>query len=209
MAKTAIHEQAQALSVYFRDMLAEPEKTPTLVENTVETDIAEAAVPNSPADNQSTLDTNADVVTPAVAAKENFLLCQIGGMPLAIAVSSLTNIVHWPKQGLSQLPGQADWQLGLLHNRERQCDVVDIRVLLQTPDTTTKTSADYILLLDQGRRGIACNMIEQIRSINADAINWCQDRRQRPWFLGVLSESMHSIVDIEALLATLSDGEMA
>lgn len=208
MAKTAIHEQAQALSVYFRDMLAEPEKAPAVVAPAIEADISEAR-PAPGAENQSAIDTSADAVTPVITDKENFLFCQIGGMPLAIAVSALNNIVHWPEQGLSQLPGQADWQLGLLRNREQHCDVIDIRAVLQAPATATEAQADYILLLDQGRRGIACNVIEQIRTIRPDAINWRQDRRQRPWFLGVLSETMHSIVDIEALLVALDNGEMA
>jgi chemotaxis signal transduction protein len=199
MAKMAIHEQAQALSVYFRDMLAESEKTPTPVEPVPETDISEIA---PTADAAST-----DDVAPVIADKENFLLCQIGGMPLAITVSTLSNIVHWPEQGLNQLPGQADWQLGLLRHQQQHCDVIDIRALLQAP--ATDKQADYILLLAQGRRGIACNVIEQIRTISPDAINWRQDRSQRPWFLGVLSDTMHSIVDIEALLAALDNGEMA
>jgi chemotaxis signal transduction protein len=199
MAKPAIHEQAQALSVYFRDMLAESEKTPAPVEPVPETDLSEIA---PTADAAST-----DDVAPVIADKENFLLCQIGGMPLAITVSTLSNIVHWPEQGLSQLPGQADWQLGLLRHHQQHCDVVDIRALLQAP--ATDKQADYILLLAQGRRGIACNVIEQIRTISPDAINWRQDRSQRPWFLGVLSDTMHSIVDIEALLAALDNGEMA
>jgi chemotaxis signal transduction protein len=193
MAKPAIHEQAQALSVYFRDMLAESEKTPAPVQPVPETDISE-------------ITPTADVA-PVIADKENFLLCQIGGMPLAITVSTLSNIVHWPEQGLSQLPGQADWQLGLLRHQQQHCDVIDIRALLQAP--ATDKQADYILLLAQGRRGIACNVIEQIRTISPDAINWRQDRSQRPWFLGVLSDTMHSIVDIEALLAALDNGEMA
>lgn len=206
MAKTAIHEQSQALSVYFRDMLAEPEQTPPVVGQTLETEISEQTpAPNSTT--QSTDATHADDVVPTIADTENFLLCQIGGMPLALAVSSLHNIVHWPEQGLNQLPGQADWQLGLLSHRQQHCDVVDIRPLLQAP--VTETRADYILLLDQGQRGIACNVIEQIRTLSPEAINWRQDRLQRPWFLGVLSDTMHSIVDIDALLAALDNGEMA
>lgn len=208
MAKTAIHEQGQALSVYFRDMLAEPEKKqpanePVAITEDIGPD-ATALVENPPVETTPT-----ETVIPEADHQENFLLCEIGGMPLAIAVSALNNIVHWPAQGLNQLLSRSDWQLGLLSNRNQHCDVLDIRSLLQAPDTAQEQQADYILLLDQGRRGIACHAIEQIRSIRADAINWRQDRSQRPWFLGVISDSMHSIVDINALLAALDNGEMA
>jgi chemotaxis signal transduction protein len=208
MAKTAIHEQAEALSVYFRDMLAEPVKTPSIVEPAIETELTDSK-PVADTESQTAIESSPADVAHVIADKENFLLCQIGGMPIAISVSALNNIVHWPAAGLSQLPGQSNWQLGLLRNRDQHCEVVDIRALLQAPVTDKDLQADYILLLDQGRRGIACNTIEQIRTINADAINWRQDRRQRPWFLGVINESMHSIVDIEALLSALDNGEMA
>lgn len=203
MAKTAIHEQSQALSVYFRDMLAEPDKTQPVNDAAITTEKTET-VDTVSADSQPATDT----ISPAFSEQQNFLLCQIGGLSVAVAVSSLNNIVHWPEQGLSRIPGQSPLQLGLLSTREQQCAVLDIRTLLQTPDTSD-SQADYILLVDEGRRGIACNQIEHIKTLHTDAINWRQDRRQRPWFLGVIGDSMHSIVDLTALLATIDKGEMA
>lgn len=204
MAKTAIHEQAQALSVYFRDMLAEPDTSQPAAKP-----VAVADTPAAPRSVTADNPPASQNITPAFTGKENFLLCEIGGMPLAIAVSSLNNIVHWPQQGLNQIPGQSAIQLGLLSSHQQQTDVLDIRPMLQAPDTAAEPHADYILLLDKARRGIACNRIEQIRTLNTDAINWRQDCRQRPWFLGVISDSMHSIVDLTALLAAIDNGEMA
>ena len=204
MAKTAIHEQTQALSVYFRDMLAEPDKTQPVEQPVAEPDRAEAPLSASTATPAA-----ADEPSPTFSGKQNFLLCEIGGLPLAIAVSSLNNIVHWPQQGLTRIPGQSAMQLGLLSTQQQQCDVLDIRTLLQAPDSSAEPQADYILLLDKGRRGIACNHIEHIKTFDSNAINWRQDRSQRPWFVGVINESMHSIVDLTALIAALDNGEMA
>jgi purine-binding chemotaxis protein CheW len=117
--------------------------------------------------------------------------------------------VHWPQQGLTRIPGQSALQLGLLSTQQQQCDVLDIRSLLQATDSSAEPQADYILLLDKGRRGIACNRIEHIKTFDSDAIKWRQDRSQRPWFIGVINESMHSIVDLTALIAAFDNGEMA
>jgi chemotaxis signal transduction protein len=204
MAKTAIHEQTQALSVYFRDMLAEPDKTQPAEQPVAVPDTTEALSPTGTATQPA-----ADEPSASFNGKQNFLLCEIGGLTLAIAVSSLNNIVHWPQHGLTRIPGQSAMHLGLLSTQQQQCDVLDIRYLLQAPDTSAELQPDYILLLDKGRRGIACNRIEHIKTFASNAINWRQDRSQRPWFLGVLNESMHSIVDLTAIIAACDNGEMA
>lgn len=204
MAKTAIHEQTQALSVYFRDMLAEPDKT-----RAVEQPVAVPDTTEAPLSVSTATPAVADEPSPTFHGEKNFLLCEIGGLPLAIAVSSLNNIVHWPQQGLTRIPGQSAMQLGLLSTQQQQCDVLDIRTLLQAPESSAEPQADYILLLDKGRRGIACNRIEHIKTFDSNAINWRQDRSQRRWFVGVINESMHSIVDLAALIAALDNGEMA
>lgn len=216
MAKTRIYEQQQALSVYFRDMLADPGHMESLPasEPVVTTPAATAKV-TTQHDVSVDIDTEshqqavpelAANETPAISQAETsqkLLLCDIGGMSLAIAVSELNNIVHWPEQGLTHLPGSADWQLGILSDRQQHSEIIDVRGVLQTPDTGRPAAARYILLVDERRRGIACDRIQQIIQIDNDKVNWRQDQSQRPWFTGVIADSMHSIVDIPALLAAL------
>lgn len=220
MAKVRIHEQEQALSAYFSDMLAEPKPRPVAslpAQQEVSLDNApqhestgpeptlqQAEVVSEKAPNTF----SADVAAECPAAHK-LLFCEIGGMKLAIAVSALNNIVQWPQQGLKEIPGQADWQLGLLSDPRQDCEVVDIRAMLQAPDSHSPASQTYILLVDQRRHGIACDRIEQIVNVEERAVDWFQDRSQRPWLPGIISHSMHTIVDIPALLAVLGTDEMA
>lgn len=216
MAKTRIYEQQQALSVYFRDMLAEPgRKEPQPVPEPVVT--MPEATPEVTTQHEVSIDSETESheqVKPELAANEagtigqaetsqKLLLCDIGGMALAFAVSELNNIVHWPEQGLTHLPGSADWQLGIMSDRQQHSEIVDIRGVLQTPHSDQPAAARYILLVDERRHGIACDQIQQIIQIDDDKVNWRQDQCQRPWFTGVIADSMHSIVDIPALLAAL------
>jgi chemotaxis signal transduction protein len=129
-------------------------------------------------------------------------------MKLALDVSALNNIVHWPSSGLNQLPGHRDWQLGLFRDREQHIEVVDIRHLLQA-EKRNGEQPGYILLVNGRRMGVACDGISQIINIDDNHINWRSETSQRPWFSGVIADSMHSIIDLPALLTALEQGEMA
>ena len=216
MAKTRIYEQQQALSVYFRDMLAEPGRIasqPT-AEPVVTTPVTtpefinqlEVSTDTESGEHDLTAsepEAHKAVTTSQAEISQKLLLCEIGGMPLAIAVSELNNIVHWPARGLTHLPGSADWQLGVLSDSEQQSEIIDIRGVLQAPDPEPHAAARYILLVNKRRHGIACDHIQHIIQIDYDKVNWRQDLSQHPWFTGVIADSMHSIVDIPALLAAL------
>jgi purine-binding chemotaxis protein CheW len=198
MAKTRIHEHEEALSVYFRDMLAEPFAEPqqTEVEPVADTSAAEPA----------------EVVTAPISipsGRQKLLLCEIGEMKLAVAVDALNNILHWPESGLNQLPGSADWQLGVLSQQREHTRVIDIRQFLDKDANADAPPAGYILLVDERRQGIACDRINQIVQIDSDDINWRRDRSQRPWFTGVIADSMHSIIDIGELLTAIEQQKMA
>jgi chemotaxis signal transduction protein len=202
MAKKQIYQQKEALAVYFRDMLAEVQRAPADVSTVKSVRVPDTGLsqigtrPPAPPPSQQ----------PKTTSPYKLLLCKVGGIKLAIPVSALNNIVYWPSSGLHQLPHSHDWQLGLLEDRGQHLEVIDIRQLLQAPEPA---SPAYILLINQPRYGIVCDSISRIVDIEEDQINWRQERSQRPWFSGVIADSMHSIVDISALLTALKQGEMA
>ncbi|SFK19202.1 chemotaxis protein CheW [Methylophaga sulfidovorans] len=149
-----------------------------------------------------TIETPADDI-PIQNIVLKILLCDIGGMKVAIKVDALDNIIRWPSHGLSQIPGRKSWEVGLFSDNGQNTNVIDIRTLLHTPNKETALKANYILLVNDRRTGIACDNIEQIINKNSGEINWRHDTSQRPWFTGVLSETMHSILDISAIINAL------
>lgn len=198
MAKTQIYDQGQALPAYFNDMLT----TPAPATKTTATE--SAAIP-TPADNviakaETSIDTTEVVERPESL---RLLLCDINDIKLALPVSALNNIVHWPEQGLNILPEQTDWQLGSLAQQQQNSQIIDLCRLLQPQTQPLPLHANYILLIAERRWGIACQHIQQIVSYESSAINWHDEQAQTPWFKGVTIEGNYQIIDVSALIARL------
>ncbi|WP_297808241.1 chemotaxis protein CheW [uncultured Methylophaga sp.] len=210
MAKTQIYQQKDALSVYFHDMLAEPRKSPRNI--AAKSPAPPEITPESTNKPSLQAESTAEKRQTEPKASESPLrlfLCQIAGIKVALPVSELNNIVHWPQQGLTQFPDQADWQLGLLSDRGQQIEVIDIGAALQATAGEQQVRPRYILLVDGRRLGIACEAIEEIASLETDAVHWREDNDPRSWFKGLLSESMHTLIDLPALLTSLDARDMA
>lgn len=212
MAKAnKIYEQDQALSVYFRDMLAETQSTPIapppepVVATKTETPSPVAAVTESePAPPAPTVQSETEIHR---QGDIKLLLCDIAGMSLALPVSALNNIVRWPDEPLTRLPGQAEWNLGVFSQHQQHTTVIDISYFLQPEHQhRPQTALNYILLVGQRRWGIACDQIKQIVTLPIKDINWRSDTTQRPWFSGVITDQMSNVVDIPALLAAIQAG---
>lgn len=210
MAKTQIYQQKDALSVYFHDMLAEPRKsTRTLADKKPAPPESTPEPTNKPSLEPEPTPEKIQTAPKAWEGPLRLFLCQIVGIKVALPVSELNNIVHWPQQGLVQFPDQADWQLGLLSEHGQQIEVIDIGAVLQATPGEEKVQPRYILLVDGRRLGIACEAIEEIVSLETDTIHWREDNDPRSWFKGLLSESMHTLIDLPALLTSLDARDMA
>lgn len=200
MAKKQIPDQQDALSIYFDAMLttstAKKKSVPSQ-EVTVEAPttnpivepepVIEPQIPN-PVERPETL---------------RLLLCEIDNVKLALPVSMLNNIVQWPQQGLQQQVDQPDWKLGLLHQTTQISQIADIRSLLPIKARSAPLQANYILLVDEQRWGIACHHIQHVITCQSDAINWSENLTQQPWFTGIVNDGMYQIIDIPALLTAL------
>jgi chemotaxis signal transduction protein len=163
-------------------------------------------VDSAPSDNTHTDESATTIAAENIQTKSaviKLLLCDIGGMKVSIAVDSLDNIVRWPEKDLSYIPGRKSWEVALYNDNGQNTNVIDIRSLLHSPECDAPLKANYILLVNDRRTGIACDAIEQIINKNTSEINWRNDTSQRPWFTGVLSETMHSILDIPAIIKAL------
>lgn len=200
MANQPIHEQSQALSAYFDDMLTTPA---TITKATSATESAITEMPSNDSAAQPEM-VNEAPLSEVDEQPENLrvLLCDIDGLNLAVPVSEVNNIVRWPQQGLNVLPEKPSWQLGVI-NQPQTSQVIDIRHLLQTEARLKPIQANYIVLVDDHRWGIACHHIQHIVTYQADSINWHDQQSQPSWRRGVITEGNYQIIDIPALLLTL------
>lgn len=200
MAKKQIADQQDALSIYFDAMLTT-------------SSVKKQSVPGQDVPVEAS--TSRPIVEPETATESTpqkpierpeslrLLLCEIDNVKLALPVSLLNNIVQWPQQGLQQQVDQPDWKLGLWHQTTQPSQVVDIRSLLPIKARSAPLQANYILLVDEQRWGIACHHIQHVITCQSNAINWSEGFTQQPWFAGVVNEGMYQIIDIPALLTAL------
>jgi len=138
-------------------------------------------------------------------AQEPFqcLLFKVHGMTLATPLLALDNIVKWESE-LTSIPGQPDWHMGVLQNRDRKVVVVDTARLL-IPDKI-KDDADpseggsHILIIGDNSFGLACDSLAKPVVLEKNDIRWSGSHPDRLWMAGTITEKLSVLLDIDALL---------
>lgn len=213
-------EHEQALKVYIDALLLEPPAddaasvetaapTPLVAPVAAEPDAATVAIdavepPPQPRRRQA----------PAVdrdAPFECLLFKVAGGLRLAVPLVRLTGILKWEGH-LTPIPGYADWFLGLMSKRGRQVKVIDIAAFVIPENHNARQAlADtrryqHLLLIDDGKIGLACDDLGRVLKLSADKVRWRKDAGSRPWLAGTVIEQMSALLDVEQLTAMLKEG---
>ncbi len=128
------------------------------------------------------------------------LMFSAGGLTLAVPLVELNGVVEWP-ENITEMPGHADFYLGLVQNLDRQVAVVDTaRLVLPDehlerlePDATERVTR--IVLIDEGRWGLACDSVAEVVTLTPDDVRWRTRRNTRPWLAGTVIEHMCALID--------------
>jgi len=191
--KLADHQQA--VSSYLDDMLFEEPTPQSLILPDLNT--------------QLTIDTDTDTSS---AFNENTwrespfqtLLFDIQGLQLAIPLHELNGILTWPEKPLTKMPGKASWHIGLYSQEHQHTQVINTGdIILPDNYNNTDSESGFIILIDDGRWGLACNKVNEVVTLSPDEIRWRQEPGNRPWLAGTVLEKMCSILNIEALVKIL------
>lgn len=145
-------------------------------------------------------------------AEQSFqcLSFQVAGVTLAAPLEKLNGIVELTEE-LTELPGYAPWVIGLLPNRGQNVQVVDIAQIIM-PDSTTAASSPvkermkYVILVDDGKFGLAADSISQVLSLAAEDVRWRGINSKRPWLAGTVIEQMCALLEIDLLCTQLRAG---
>ncbi len=135
-----------------------------------------------------------------------------GFLMLSIPLARLSGIVPWPGR-LTAVPGYADWFLGLLPSHGHQVKVIDIAkfvIPVNHKARNTLTSGErqlkHIILIDDGRFGLACDELSGILKLTQKEVRWRSDRTTRPWLAGTIIEQMCALLDIDHFVEMLKEG---
>jgi len=141
------------------------------------------------------------------------MLFKVAGLTLAVPLDGLNGVVEW-KDDLAEMPGHADFYLGILQHLEQRIPVVETASLV-FPEEKLKSLAvpeardriTRIVLIDESRWGLAVDSVEEVITLKHDQVRWRTELTQRKWLLGTVVEHMCALIDPTAFAEKLLSGE--
>lgn len=217
-------EPQRALRVYLDallgevDLISEPDVTTRIVDDPALEKALERATEFTP-DPDSTKDAEANeaparsarIATPDWAQGSfQCLSFQVAGVTLAAPLEKLHGIVELTEE-ITELPGYAPWVIGLLPNRGQNVQVVDVAQIIMPDEAGSvfppaSERMKFIILLDDGKFGLAADSISQVLSLEEDAVRWRGAQSKRPWLAGTVIEQMCALLEIDLLAEQLRAG---
>ncbi len=136
------------------------------------------------------------------------LMFKVNGITLCIPLTCLQTIIEWDQEP-SVMPGQPKWHLGILMNRDVKVSVVDTAKIvmperLSSREHGKRQTGGYILVVGDGRWGLACDSIVATELFSKDMVQWRTGEGKRPWLAGTAKEQLRAVLDIDALLSMLT-----
>ncbi|MFQ5488464.1 MAG: chemotaxis protein CheW [Gammaproteobacteria bacterium] len=211
MQLTRLCAQQEALHQYLDSLLAE---IPSLDE---ETQASGSIVPDvAPVHVAEDLSDPAPVVDGAVPAwgRQPFkaLLFELGGMRLAAPLFLLSGVAAHSR--LTQLPGLPKWCHGVLIRHGRQVLIVDTATIVsrvaedqeERLASAVHVARQYVLVGEE-RYGLACDAVLKVIDVDPQGVRWRRGKGRRPWYGGIISDSMCALLDVDELCAMLEAEE--
>ena len=208
--KGTLVDQQLALGVYLEALLAEP---------AVETRTETVEVPV-----EAPVERPVEVATPAVEAAVEaaaapapaeapdwtttsfqVLMFRVWGLTLSVPLVKLYGVLPWP-DNLTPVFGHADWFMGLVRNQNRNTQVMDTAQLVLPPHKLAALRADQervfsnIILIDEGRSGLACDEIEEVITLRPEDVQWRGAEGKRPWLAGTVKEHMCALLEVDEFI---------
>lgn len=133
----------------------------------------------------------------------------VAGLQIAVPLISLGGIHNVDK--MNSLMGKPSWFKGVMLHREEKINVVDTArwVMPEKCSEELLNSLDYqyIIMLNNSAWGLmAENLIDTI-TLEQDDVKWVSDNNKRPWLAGLVKDRMCALVDVDAMIAMLNEGD--
>lgn len=131
----------------------------------------------------------------------------LGGWRLAAPLVGFQRILG--RRGkLHRVPGAAPWELGLYEHGEGRARVVNLsRLMGGSQKNDEEFAADaHLLLLADGYWACLCDRIGDVSWLSGADIQWSLRDERRPWEVGVVRDSLRTLVDPERLARQLTEG---
>lgn len=234
-------EEKLALDLFLQSLLREPQpQTEVEVQTEVEAPVSEPLAPapaqtpvaKAPAPEVPVIEADRPVPETAPAPLEETarleedgeglppwadlfqaMLFQVAGLTLAVPLEELNGVVEFDAEQLTEMPGHADFFLGLMAHQGRSVPVVDTARLVFPPEKLQQLAGDdplervkRVVLIGDGRWGLACDEVDEVITLRRDEVRWRSNRTRRRWLLGTVIQHMCALVDTNAFARKLAEG---
>lgn len=223
-----LHEPNRALRVYLDALLSEAtfsveeedaslaqqeiieEQSPVVVVQDIPLEAEAEVEVESPAIDR-TIDQNPEALYPDWAqSRFQCLSFQVAGVTLAAPLEMLDGIIEL-NESITELPGYAPWVMGLLPNRGKNVQVVDIAKIIMPDDRRAAIApanerTKYLVLIDGGKFGLAADSISQVLNLDPADVRWSRKANRRPWLAGTVIDQMCALLEMEQLRLQLQAG---
>jgi purine-binding chemotaxis protein CheW len=215
IAMETLRQSDSALTNYLDTLLAEIDSVdkPAVTQQTAKEPPQKAdTLPESKLSNEATLsgaqraeeDEKAAVSEPQWAQNPfQILRFHINGVNLVVPLISLHGIIPLDRP-VTHLPGQPEWNLGVVTNHGSKVVVVDTRRLLMPEGGFKEATYSHLLLIGDGNRGLVVEGLGDMTIIEKEAIRWRSDAAQHPWYGGILIEELSILLDVEGVMDMLA-----
>lgn len=138
------------------------------------------------------------------------LLFKVSGLTLAVPLIKLNGVIPWSEK-ITETPNQTDWFLGLVPNQDINVKVIDTALLVMPENrrgSIIETPAErfsHIILVDDGRWGLACDSIGDVIWLSQDKVKWRKSKIQRPWLEGTALDYLCALLNTEAFADMLNE----
>lgn len=139
------------------------------------------------------------------------LLFKVSGLTLAVPLESLNGILEWNSDSVTEMPGHAEYFMGLLPEREQQIKVVDTASIVVPSKFRQGHSRDNlqkIILIGDGEWGLACDSVEEVIDLTPADVRWRSNEGLRAWLAGTVIEQMCALLDMEKFVDLLTSEQL-
>ncbi len=139
------------------------------------------------------------------------MLFNVAGLMLAVPLVDLNGVVEWDPEKITEMPGHAEFYLGLMNHLGVNVPVIDTARLVLPPKKRQELTGDdptarlsRVVLIHDGQYGLACDEVSEVITLQPDEVRWRTARTQRRWLAGTVVEHMCALIDVNAFADLLA-----
>jgi purine-binding chemotaxis protein CheW len=134
---------------------------------------------------------------------------KVAGLVIAVPLVELGGIYN--AEPTNALMGKPDWFEGVMLYRDDKINVVNTAKWVMpekcSKDLVESLNYQYVIMLNNSRWGLLAEHLVDTVTLEQDDVKWLDDSKKRPWLAGLVKDRMCALLDVEAFIELLNDGD--